>query len=107
MHVDVVMAERRQPCDVLIPYGKTVLTQLIQCRLHVDGVPQDDDVEHQAQRAQLVLLTLLIALPEFAAFSVKNGARHTVTPLATVELGQRATPLRLIVNIGVVSENGK
>src|ERR1039458_10352437 len=44
-----------QPDHVLVEHGVAGGTELLDRGVDVDGVPQDDVVEHQAERARLVL----------------------------------------------------
>jgi hypothetical protein len=44
-----------QPDHVLVEHGVAGGTELLDRGVDVDGVPQDDVVEHQAERAELVL----------------------------------------------------
>jgi hypothetical protein len=45
---------------------------LVQLRIQVDRVPQHDDVDHEAKRAEPLFLTPAIALAQFAALAVKH-----------------------------------
>ena len=94
------MQQRRQPGHVFISYVETVRPQLVQCGLHVAGVPQYDHVEHQAERTELVFLPLAVVLPQLASLAVEDGAGDAVPPLATVELSQRAPALGFVIDVG-------
>ena len=72
--------------------------ELVQCRIHVDRVPGHDDIHHQAECFELVVLTLSVALPQFAALAVEHGAGELMTALSTVELHQNAAAVGLIVD---------
>lgn len=58
--------------------------------VHVDRVPENDDVYHEAERAKLVLLAFAIALAQLAAFAMEHDARELMPSLAAVELDQDA-----------------
>jgi hypothetical protein len=61
--------------------------QLVEGSLHIDCVPQDDHVNNEAQRTELILLSLPIALTQFAPLTVEDSATQTVSSLTSVELG--------------------
>jgi hypothetical protein len=71
---------------------------LIEDRIHIDGIPQNDHVHYQTECAQLIFLSLAISLMEFAAFAMKNVTRQAVSALAQIESLKRASPARLIVD---------
>ena len=50
-------------------------SKLLQNRIHVDRVPESEDVDYKAQCAELILLSLSITLPQLTAFAVKNSPR--------------------------------
>ena len=59
--------EGRKLCDILGPDLKTLRCELLQRRVHIDRVPEDDQIDRQSERAELVLLT----------FSVTAGTKET------------------------------
>ncbi len=61
---------------------------------------QDDDVNHEAQRAELVFLPLSITLEEFTPLAMKDRPRQFVPVLAAIQLRERPTPFGFIVNVG-------
>jgi hypothetical protein len=71
---------------------------LIEDRIHIDGVPQNDHVHYQAECTQLIFLSLAISLVEFAALAMKNVTRQAVPAFAQIELLKRASPARLVVD---------
>src|ERR1017187_5948630 len=73
-------------------------TELDERRVHVDCVPEHDDVHHRAEGAELVLLAFPIALPQFATPAVKDDTRELVPSLAAVELDQNAPAICFVVN---------
>ncbi len=52
--------------------------QMGQGRVHVERVPQHQHVDHQAQRPQLVLLALAVALPDLAPLAVEDRPGHAM-----------------------------
>lgn len=97
-HIGVFVAERRQPGFILGMDIKSFGAELIEDGVHIDGVPQDDHVDDQTERAQLILLALPVALVEFAAFSVKDTPCQAVAALGEVELLERGSPAGLVVD---------
>ena len=71
-HIDVFVAEGRKPCLVLKMYRERFSAKLIEYRIQIDGVPQNDHVDDQPKRAQLVFLTFAIALVELAALAMEH-----------------------------------
>ena len=58
--------------------------ELLERGVHVDGVPQHDAVEHQAERAELVLHPLAVALVQLALGAVEHLAGERVAALLEV-----------------------
>lgn len=77
-HVAVVEPERRQPGHILCAHVEALGTELFERRVHVDCVPQHDDVHHRSKRAELVFLTLTVALPHFAAIAMEYDAGELI-----------------------------
>ncbi len=94
----MVEPERRQPGYILWAHLEAFGTELVQRGVHVDRVPENDDVYHEAERAKLVLLAFAIALAQLAAFAMKHDARELMPSLAAVELDQDAPPVCLVID---------
>src|SRR2546423_9102528 len=75
------------------------LPKLRERRVHVDRVPQDDDIEGQAQSAKLILLPFTIALPQLAALPVEDLTGHAVAAFASVELPERRTAATFVIDV--------
>src|ERR1700719_4175884 len=73
--------------DIRLVNLVSLQAQLIEDSLHVDCVPQDDHVNNESQRTELILLSLPIALTQFASLAVEDSAPQAVPSLASVELG--------------------
>src|SRR3954469_3028497 len=56
----------REPGDVFGPDLVSLGAELAERRIHVDRVPEHDEVDHEPNRAELVLLALAVALAELA-----------------------------------------
>ena len=63
------------------------VTQLIECRFHIEGIPQHYRIDDQAQCPELILLAFTIPLPEFATLPMKDRTRYTVGAFSSIELG--------------------
>ena len=79
-------AERREPRDVLLAHRIAIRPQLRQRAIYREGVPQDDRVEHQAKRTELVLLPFAVALAQLTALPVKDPPAQLVAGLLDGEL---------------------
>lgn len=73
-HMDVFVAQWRQPRRIFWQDGKSFGTVLVQRCVHVDGVPEHDEVDDKAERAELIFLAITVTLPEF----VKQRAKFKV-----------------------------
>jgi hypothetical protein len=95
----VLEDQRRQSGDIFRLYGKTFGPELFESRIHVERVPQDNNVHHEAQRAKLIFLSLPVALAQFAPLPMKDGPRQFVSVLATIQLGERPSAFGLVIDI--------
>lgn len=48
------------PDHILVPDFEAFLTKLPERSIHVNRIPKHDDVDNQAERAELIFLTLTI-----------------------------------------------
>jgi len=80
-HVDVVVDKRRKSGDIRLPNLVSLQAQLVEGSLHVDCVPKDDHVNNESERPELILLSLPIALTQFAPLAVEDGATQAVPHL--------------------------
>ena len=78
-----------------VPTGLEVLDD----GLDVDGIPEGDDVEHEAEYAKLFLLAFPVACGEFAATAVTDPPGVAVAELLPVELDEDAPALLAIVDV--------
>jgi hypothetical protein len=62
------------------------LFKLLERGVDVKSVPQDDDVYDQSERSELIFLSFMIALAEFAPLSVEDSSGQFMTVFAFVEL---------------------
>jgi hypothetical protein len=86
--VDVPVSERLKPGDICSRHGFPTNPKRLDCSIHVKGVPEHNDVQHQSQRSELILLAFAVSLPQFISASVKSGPRKAVSPFVQVQLGQ-------------------
>ena len=61
-----------------------IRSKLLESRFDIEGVPEEDDVHHEAQRAELVFLPLSITLAEFTPLAMKDRPRQLVSVLAKI-----------------------
>jgi hypothetical protein len=97
--VDVPVSERREPGDVFGCHGLSPSPKGLKCRIHVDGIPEHDDVEHQSRRTKLILLTFAIPLPQFTSASVESGPPKTLPPFVEIQLRQDASSECRIIHV--------
>ena len=92
--------QRGESGDILRPYREAFGAELFQRRVDVERIPENDNVQREAQRTELIFLPLAIALPQFAALSMKDGARQLMPVFASIQLSESAPPFGLIIYIG-------
>ena len=69
----------------------------MQRRVHIDRVPEHDDVDHQTEGAELVFLAFAIALPQLSALAMEHHAGELMAPLAAIaSLPRRLPPLWVV-----------
>ena len=72
---------------------------LVEGRLHIDGVPQHNHVDDDAECVELVFLAFTVTLPQFATFAVEDGAGQGMATFSPVQLDQRGATFGLIVEV--------
>ena len=77
---------------------------MIQCRLQVNRIPEHDGIRDEPQGPELIFLTFTIRFTDFPSLTVADGAGHLVPPFTPVKLGQDATPVVLVIDIGLDPE---
>jgi len=82
----VAEAEWRQARDIFRPDIVTFGVELTESGIHVDGVPEYDEIDDQAERSELIFLSFTIALAQFAALSMKDDAGELVAAFSAIEL---------------------
>lgn len=85
-HVDVVVQQRREAGYVVRIRDAFGFLPLLQGLLQIARISQHHGIDHQPQRAQLVLHALAVALTQFTFLAVENGAGQRMTTFAAVEL---------------------
>jgi hypothetical protein len=96
----VLVNQGGQPGHVFREHWKALSPELLERRIDIKCVPENDDVDHESKGSKLVFLPFPIALTQFAPFAVKNGSCQLVAVLATIQLSERPPAFRLVVNIG-------
>jgi hypothetical protein len=96
--MNVIVQERRQTRPVvLVSHREAFFLQLLQRRLHIDCVPEHDHVDDESQRSQLVLLSFLVALAQFASFAVEDSPGRAVPSFAAIQLAECPSALGFII----------
>ena len=96
----MVAAERAEALDVLVAgFAAGAGGDVIDGALGVDRVVEDDGVDDQAKRIELLFLALAVGLAELAAAAVADVARETVAAFTAVELDQDAPAEVLVVAV--------
>src|SRR5271165_5091896 len=72
------MDKRRKSGDIRLANLVSLQAQLIEDSLHVDSVPQDDHLNNESQRTELILLSLPIPMTQFASLAVEDSAPQAV-----------------------------
>jgi hypothetical protein len=85
--------------DVLVADLDAVPSQLLDGRLHVDGVPVDDGIEGKPEAAKLFFLPLPKRASDFAALAVVDTPAEAVTQFRVIELSQDAPAERGVVDV--------
>ena len=88
VRVDVFVAGRREPGDVLLVHRLALRPETVDHGGHVDRVPGHHRVGHQVQAASLVPQLLLLLLPERALVGEQQELPQAVQGLALVELAE-------------------
>ena len=84
--------------DSCVERVKILNAQLIEYSVHINRVPQHDEIDHQAKGAKLILLTLAIPLAQFAAPPMEYDAGKLVPTLAPIELDKDTAAIVFVVN---------
>jgi len=95
----VFEAERREAPDILGENLVACCAELIEGGVHIDIVPENDEVDDDAERAELVFLPFAVALPELAPLSMEDDAGELMASLAPIELDQDAPAVLFVVDV--------
>ena len=52
------MHQGREPRDIFRLHLRACVSQLLECSLHVEGIPEHHGIDDQAERTKLILLAL-------------------------------------------------
>jgi hypothetical protein len=63
--IDVLVYQGRQPGDIFRLHGRSLGAELMQSRINIERVPEDDNIHHETECAKLVFLPLTVALAQF------------------------------------------
>ena len=90
---DVASHERAETCDIFVSHGISLGPQLVQGGVDIDGVPENDAVQNDTQRAKLILHSFPIPLEQFAAAAVEYLLGERVPSFLEVAHSLDAAPV--------------
>ena len=90
--------ERRQTSNVSGEHLVALGAEPIERGVHVDRVPQHHEVDHDAERAEMVYLPFAVALAQLAALALGGDQGKLVAAFAAIELDQNAPAIALVVD---------
>jgi hypothetical protein len=70
----LVYQGRRQPCDIFWLHRRSLGAELLQSRINIERVPEDDNIHRETECAKLVFLPLTVALLRFR-FGIRKELR--------------------------------
>ena len=73
--------------------------EVVEGGLDVYGLPQHNDVDHDAEAVELVFLPDLVVPPQLAALAVEDGAGQGVAPLTAAEKVVDGPPAGRVVGV--------
>ena len=85
VEIDRWVPERGEPGNVGRVERVAVRGEVVEGGLDVVGLPEHDDVDHDAEAVELVFLPGLVVLPELAALPVEDVAGQRVAAFAPAE----------------------
>jgi hypothetical protein len=96
LRVDVLVDQGRKARLILFVHRIPFLPELLQDCLDVNCVPEHDHIDDQPERTELIFLSFVVALPQFAPFAAENDARDAVPTFSPIELCQRVSRASLL-----------
>ena len=75
------------------------LPSLVQGGIHINCALQDDGVDDQAERPELIFLSLAVALSQFSPSAMEYIARQVMSAFVAIELYQDAPAFVFIANV--------
>ena len=71
---------------------------MIQRRIDIAGIPENQSIQYETKRAQLILLSLTVTLPKFTSLAMKTLTRQPMAPFTPIQLRQNAAPIRRVID---------
>ncbi len=87
------MPERRQPGDVFVADVEPFGPQFGERRIHINSVPQNDGIDDQPERTELIFLAFAVALPQLVPLAVEDNAGQLVRAFPEISICFAATQL--------------
>lgn len=91
--------EGREPGDVARIDGEPLGLNLLDRRADVDGIPEHDDVEDEAERTELLFLVLSAGLADLTTLAMADDPGQAMPVFVAIELGENAAAFALVVDI--------
>ena len=97
--IDLLVNQGGQPGHVFREHWKAIGAEFMKCRIDIKRVPENDDIDYESEGSKLVFLSFPIALAQFAPLAMKNRPCQLVAVRATIQLSERSSAFRIVVNI--------
>jgi len=95
----MVEAQWGQAGDVFITNVVSAGAELVQRRIHINRVPEHDDVDFQTEGVELIFLVFAIAPPRRPALAVEPHAGKLMATLDAIKLHLDSPPVCLVLNV--------
>ena len=99
VQVDSGVSERGEPGNVGRVERVAVRGEVVEGGLDVDGLPEHDDVDHDAEAVELIFLPDLVVLTELAALPVEDVAGQRVAAFALAEQAVDSAAIGGVVDV--------
>jgi hypothetical protein len=78
------VAQRRKPRHIFLPDFNIVSLQMIERRIHITGIPENQSIQDETKRTQLILLPLAVTLPKFTSLAMKTLASQSIASFTAI-----------------------
>src|SRR6516225_12146983 len=77
---------------------KALRAEFLEGGIHITSRPQDQGVDHQTERSQLVFLAVAVLLAQFATLTMEDLTRETMATFMAIPLKQSVATVSRIGN---------